>query len=97
MHVELVRVLRTPSSERFLTRVGGNDAGALEIHYLTTGVVQATFIIFEGGGIDEERIPEYLTYIDEVLLPDVSLDDKKLSFTVVVGRVLGAYEASSTG
>ena len=32
-----------------------------------------------------------LTAIDEVVLPDMTLAGKDISFTVVIGRVLGAY------
>ena len=40
----------------------------------------------------KSEISDLLVHVDEVLLPDVSLDDKKLIFTVVSGRVLGAFE-----
>jgi hypothetical protein len=91
---EYVRVLRTPYSERYLVRDSGSDIAALDMHYLLDGTVQATMIAFEGAGLREDDIPSLLTHIDEVLLPEVSLDDKKLLFTVVFGRVLGAYEAT---
>jgi hypothetical protein len=35
-----------------------------------------------------------LATIDEDLLPDFDLDDGNLSFTVVLGEVLGNFEAS---
>jgi hypothetical protein len=34
-----------------------------------------------------------LERIDEILLPEVRLDDKTLTFTVAIGRVVGAYAA----
>ncbi len=92
LHVDFVRVLRTQSSERFLLCRSGVDAAALDIHYLADGTVHATLIVFEGSSMTEEEIPGQLMYIDEMLLPEVSLNDRKLLFTVVVGRVLGAFE-----
>lgn len=76
-----------------MIRRGESDVAALEIHYLDDGTVQATLIAFDGM-IEESQISELLVHVDEVLLPDVSLDDKKLVFTVVTGRVLGAFEAT---
>ena len=70
---------------------GESDIAALEIHYLDDGRVQATLIAFDGM-LDESEISDLLLHVDEILLPDVSLDDKKLIFTVVSGRVLGAFE-----
>jgi len=93
MHVDIARVLRTPSSERHILRRNETDFAALDLHYLPNGTVQATLIIFEGSGVAESEIPELLTLIDEVLLPEVDLNDRNLTFTVVVGRVLGAYRA----
>jgi len=90
--ITTIRLLRTPSSERFLLQERERDCGALDLHYLSDGSVHATVIIYEGG-IAESDVPNLLTQIDENLLPSVSLDDKKLIFTVVMGRVLGAYEA----
>lgn len=93
MQIEFVRLLRTPSSERHLLRRSGADFAALDLHYLPDGTVQATLLVFEGAGVDEVEIPELLTYIDEVLLPEVRLDDHNLIYTVATGRVLGAYQA----
>jgi hypothetical protein len=94
MPIEFVRSLRTSSSERFLLRESAADVGALDIHYLRNGTVQATLIVIEGAGIAESQIPDLLTHIDEVLLPEVSLDDQQLVFTVVTGKVLGSFESS---
>jgi hypothetical protein len=93
MQIEFVRLLRTPSSERHLVRRNAADSAALDIHYLPNGTVQATLLVFEGSGIDEPEIPDLLNHIDEILLPEVQLDHKNLTFTVSVGRVLGAYQA----
>jgi len=91
MDFNLQRVLRTPHSERFLLLSAGKEIAALDIHYLPAGKVDATLVIIEGGGIDERQVPELLQQIDERLLPDVNLKDHSLSFTVVIGRVLGAF------
>lgn len=68
-----------------------SDISVLDIHYLDNGTVQATLTAFEGM-VTESEIPDLLQHVDEVLLPDVSLDDKKLVFSVVIGRALGAFE-----
>ncbi len=56
-------------------------------------MVHGTLIVEEGRGVEESDIPHLLTHIDEALLPEVRLDDHNLTFTVVVGRAIGAYEA----
>lgn len=90
----LIRTIRTPSSERYVLQRGGEDAGALDLHYLPQGAVQATIVLFEHSGIPESEVPQLLTYVDQALLPDVSLDQRNLTFTVVIGHVLGAYTAA---
>ena len=92
MSVDLIRTIRTPHSERYILRRAKSDVGALDIHYLPDRHVHGMLTVVDGGGIKDSEIPDLLTHIDEVLLPDVSLDDRKLSFTVVVGRVHGAFE-----
>jgi hypothetical protein len=77
-----------------MLRRNDSDIAALEIHYLADGTVQATLIAFDGM-VQESEIPDLLIHADLVLLPSVSLDDKKLAFTVVLGRVLGSFEATS--
>lgn len=87
------RVLRTPSSERLLLRADGRseDAAALELHYLPGGNVSGTLIIFEDGNLCSSNPEELLAAIDEQLLPDVSIKEHNLSFTVVIGRVVGSF------
>ena len=96
MELNVVRVVRTPSSERFLLRAKGADFAALDIHYLPEGRADATLILFEGGPVPESQVPELLSTIDEMLLPGVSLQEKNLVFTVVTGRVMGAYSADKS-
>jgi hypothetical protein len=93
MNIEYARLFRTPTSERYLLRRSQADFAALELHYLADATVQATLVLFEGSGIEEPEIPAILTHIDEVLLPEVRLDQNNLTFTVVIGRVLGSYQA----
>jgi hypothetical protein len=61
------------------------------LHYLPADSVAATVFLFEDGGITEDRVPELLQYLDEALLPEVSVSEHNLSFTVVQGRVLGDF------
>ena len=91
MNFEFMRVIRTPHSERFLLRRDKQDQAALDLHYLAGGRVDGTLIVFEGQGISDGQIADVLSRIDEMLLPDVSIAERNLSFTVVVGRVLGAF------
>jgi len=67
----------------------GTDAAAMDIHFLADGTVDATVVVIEGGPVGEADVP------DEILLPQVSLDDKKLAFTVILGRSLGAFVPES--
>jgi len=92
----LTRTLRTPHSERFLLRRADTDLAAIDIHYLDNGHVDATLIIVEGAGLTEQQIPELLAQIDETILPSVSFAEKTLSFSVVVGRVVGAFVPQGT-
>jgi hypothetical protein len=87
----ILRTLRTPTSERFLFRHEDKDLASLDLHYHADGTVDGTLIAFEGAGLAEAQIPEFLSQIDETLLPNVSFAEKNLSFTVVIGRALGAF------
>ncbi len=92
MNFNLIRLLRTVSSERFVLQTPqGDDAVAVDLHYARDGRVAGTVFVFDGGGITDEMIPDVLQYLDEVLLPDASLDEQNLSFTVVRGKVIGDF------
>ena len=92
MHdITFIRTLRTPHSERFIVRQGAAEVAALDVHFRHNGSADATVIIFEDSGITENHIPAFLTKIDEVILPDISISERSVSFTVVIGRVLGAF------
>lgn len=87
------RLLRTASSERYALQSESGDVAALDLHYLHDLTVQGTLTVFDGAGVLEEDIPDLLHHIDEVLLPEVRLDQRNLTFTVTIGRVLGAFTA----
>ena len=87
-----IRALRTASSERFIIQAKeGTDSAVLDLHYLATGNVAGTLILLEGGGISENAVADLLQQIDEVLLPEVAIDHHKVSFTAVMGRVVGHF------
>lgn len=92
METHFVRVFRTTTSERFLLQQAeGVDAAALDLHYLANGAVTGTLIIYDDAGIQDDGVPAILKSIDERLLPEVSLEEHNLSFTVVIGRVVGRF------
>jgi hypothetical protein len=91
-NLHLDRVLRTASSERFMVRRDEAAIAALELHYLASGKVDGTLIVFEEAKVNAEQIPEMLQEIDRRLLPDVSVAEGNLLFTVVVGKVHGSFE-----
>ncbi len=94
--IKWTRTLRTPSSERFLGTSNGADAAAVELHFLPTGQVAGTVILLEEAGWRDEEIPDLLRSLDDEFLPGVDIDVGGLSFTVVVGRVVGNYEGQAT-
>jgi hypothetical protein len=87
------RALRTASSERFLAQREGRDAAAVDLHYLANGTVAGTVILLKDAGWNESDVPALLDSLDEDFLPDVDLDHGNLNYTVVIGEVLGNYEA----
>ena len=87
------RTLRTASSERFLAQREGRDAAAIDLHYLPNGTVAGTVILLKDAGWTEADVPALLGSLDEDFLPDVDLDHGNLNYTVVIGEVLGNYEA----
>ena len=92
--IQWKRALRSPSSERFLALKDGKDAAAVDLHYLQDGTVAGTVLILEGCGLDKGNIPELLHSLDDEFLPGVDLGSGSLTFTVVIGKVLGNYEAT---
>jgi len=93
MKVHFTRTLRTSSSERFLIHAdNGKDVAALDLHYLELQRVVGTLTVLDPGAIPEAKVAELLREIDEKLLPDASIEDGKLSFTVVSGHVVGTFQ-----
>lgn len=91
MKLSFTRTIRTAASERFLVQRDSFDIGALDVHYSDSGRTQVTLILFDTAEIKDDEVPAILTTIDEVLFPDATMDDQSLTFTVVVGRVVGAF------
>ncbi|MFM1870758.1 MAG: hypothetical protein RL398_180 [Planctomycetota bacterium] len=91
------RTLRTASSERFLAVRGGKDVAAVDLHHLANGTVAGTVVLLEEANWREEDVPALLQSLDEDFLPDVDLDQGNLVYTVVMGRVVGNYEAEANG
>lgn len=87
------RVLRTPSSERFLASREGTEVAAVDLHYLPNGTANGTVILLKTAGLTDVDIPPLLATLDEDFLPDVDLATGSLTYTVVVGEILGNYEA----
>jgi hypothetical protein len=91
-----VRVLRTNSSERFILQAKeGEDSAVLDLHYLPAGNVAGTLIVFENGSLSDVDVPELLQHIDEILLPEVSIEHHRVSFTAVRGHVVGDFTPHS--
>jgi hypothetical protein len=92
--VQWKRVLRSPSSERFLAMKDGRDAAAVDLHYLQDGTVAGTVVLLEDGGLSEQDAPTLLESLDQDFLPGVDLGSGSLMFTVVVGRLVGNFEGT---
>lgn len=90
------RTLRTASSERFLLLRDGEEAAAVDLHYLDSGTVSGTVILLKCAGWTEEEIPKLLKTFDEDFLPDVDLEHGTLAYTVVIGELVGVFEAEVT-
>ena len=90
------RTLRTPSSERFLLLRDGKEAAAVDLHYLASGTVSGTVILLKSAGWTEEEIPQLLKSLDDDFLPDVDLDRGTLAYTVILGELIGVFEAESS-
>ena len=95
--ISLVRVARTPSSERYLLRNKDGDVGGLDLHYLANASVQATLLLHRRLNPTEAEIGELLRHLDEALLPEVRVEDHNLTFTVVVGDIVGDFRAEHVG
>ena len=54
----------------------------------------ANVIILKDSGLDESNIQPLLSALDDEFLPDVDLEHGNLTYTVVLGEVLGNWEAA---
>ena len=90
------RTLRTASSERFLLQRDGQDAAAVDLHYLANGTVSGTVILLKSAGWTEAEIPKLLKSLDDDFLPDVDLERGTLTYTVVLGELIGVFEAKAS-
>jgi hypothetical protein len=93
MNITWKRTLRTTSSERFLAQREGRDSAAVDLQYLANGTIAGTVILLKDAGWNESDVPALLSSLDEDFLPDVDLDHGNLNYTVVIGELLGNYEA----
>ena len=67
------------------------------MHYLASGTVSGTVILLKSAGWTEAEIPKLLTSLDDDFLPDVDLDRGTLAYTVVLGELVGVFEAEQAG
>lgn len=88
------RTLRTPSSERFLALRDGFEIAAVDIHYLSQGTATGTVILLQTVTWNDEAIQTLLASLDEDFLPDVDINAGTLTYTVVIGEIVGNYEAT---
>ncbi|MBM3347764.1 MAG: hypothetical protein FJY55_14895 [Betaproteobacteria bacterium] len=70
------------------------DVAAVDLHYLANGTVSGTVILLKEAGWQSADIPKLLQSLDEDFLPDVDLSSGTLTFTVVMGELLGNFEAT---
>lgn len=93
MKLDWKRTLRTPSSERFLALRDGKEAAAIDLHYLANGTVSGTVTLLKDAGWKHDDIQHLLSGFDEDFLPGVDLAHQTLTYTVIMGEVLGNFEA----
>jgi hypothetical protein len=96
MNLRAIRTLRTPYSERHIIASNDKEIAAVDLHYLLDGRVAGTLTVFDGCGVAEKEITMLLAFIDNELLPEVSIGEHNLSFTVVIGRVIGNFSHAMT-
>ncbi len=94
MNLNWQRTLRTPSSERFLAMRDGKEVAAIDLHYLANGTVSGTVILLKDAGWKEDDIQQLLSSFDDDFLPNVDLAHHTLTYTVVMGEVVGNFEAA---
>lgn len=96
MNVRFTRAIRTATSERYLIHIDGDgDDAVLELHYQDDGTVAGTLIVLDKQYAAKDAIAELLQEADRLLLPNVSLDQGNVVFTVVKGTVIGEFRADA--
>jgi hypothetical protein len=55
--------------------------------------IPGTVILLKDSGLDESNIQSLLSALDDEFLPVVNLEHGNLTYTVVLGEVLGNWEA----
>ena len=95
MNITWKRTLRTLSSERFLAQRNDKDVAAVDIHYLTNGHASGTVILLREAGWKDEDVSGLLSSLDDHFLPDVDLSQGTLTYTVVIGELMGSFEATT--
>jgi hypothetical protein len=94
LHESLLETHTTHGLIRALSRSArGQGCCRRHLHYLASGTVAGTVILLKDAGWKESDVPALLGSLDEDFLPDVDLDHGNLNYTVVLGEVLGNYEA----
>ena len=68
---------------------------AVDLHYLTNGAVAGTVVLLHDSALKDADIEPLLSALDDEFLPDVDLAHGNLTYTVVLGEVLGNWEASN--
>lgn len=93
--IRFVRVLRTPSSERFILQRDGEDFAAVDLHFLADAKVAATLVVLTSSELPDTETPDIIDEIDNALLPDHDYESGDFVVTVVRGEVTGTF-ASET-
>jgi hypothetical protein len=93
MPIHWKRTLRTSCSERFSAYREGIEVAFLDLHYLQDGTVSGTVVLLREAGWSEDDVPDLIASFDEEYLPDVDLALGNLIYTVVIGDILGNWEA----
>jgi hypothetical protein len=89
------RTVRTPTSERFLALLDGDEVAAVDLHYLAH-TAAGTVILLNSAQLEwtEARIEALLASLDDDMLPGVDIAEGTLTFTVVRGEVVANYESN---
>lgn len=93
------RTIRTAASERFVASRDGHEVAAVDLHYHPSGEAVGTVVLLRSapGGWEEAQIADLLACLDHDLLPDVDSANGSLTYTVVLGELVGNYESSAPG